>query len=79
MVMAEAIARLIPWVIKEESSHLLESYDPNQHMQNIEYPQYTRPEQLSFDDDTYTVPEVLLSGNHSEIAKWRSEMMGDVV
>ena len=78
MVMAEAITRLIPWVIKEESSHLLESYDPNQSMKNIEHPQYTRPEQLSFDDDIYTVPEVLLSGNHAEIAKWREEMMGEI-
>ena len=76
--MAEAITRLIPWVIKEESSHLLESYDPNQSMKNIEHPQYTRPEQLSFDDDIYTVPEVLLSGNHAEIAKWREEMMGEI-
>lgn len=78
MVMTESIVRLIPWVIKEESSHLLESYDPNQQMQNIEYPQYTRPEQLSFDEGTYAVPEVLLSGNHAEIAKWRKEMMGNV-
>ena len=77
MVMAEAITRLIPWVIKEEASHLLESYDPDQNMQNIEYPQYTRPEQLSFDDDTYAVPEVLLSGNHAQIAKWREEMTSD--
>ena len=46
MVMMEAVSRLIPGVIKEEASHLLESYDPHQNMQNIEYPQYTRPEQV---------------------------------
>lgn len=46
MVVIEAIARLIPGVIKEEASHLLESYDPAQAMSNIEYPQYTRPEEV---------------------------------
>ena len=46
MVMTEAITRLIPGVIKEEASHLIESYDPQQDMQNIEYPQFTRPEEI---------------------------------
>lgn len=69
MVMTEAITRLIPWVIKEEASHLLESYDPNQNMQNLEYPQYTRPEQVEW----MSVPEVLLSGNHAAIEKWRQD------
>lgn len=47
MVMMEAVARLIPGVIKEEESHVLESYDPDQGMNNLEYPQYTRPEEVS--------------------------------
>ncbi len=71
MVITEAITRLIPWVIKEETSHLLESYDPNQNMQNLEYPQYTRPEQVEW----MSVPEVLLSGNHAKIDEWRKENM----
>ncbi len=74
MVMTEAIARLIPWVIKEEASHLLESYDPNQNMQNLEYPQYTRPEEVMW----LKVPEVLLSGNHAAIDTWRKDAMGQI-
>lgn len=69
MVIAEAITRLIPWVIKEEASHLIESYDPAQSMQNLEYPQYTRPEELAW----MKVPDVLLSGHHKEIEKWRTD------
>ncbi len=67
MVVAEAITRLIPWVIKEEDSHMIESYDPAQSMQNLEYPQYTRPEEVEW----FKVPDVLLSGHHAEIEKWR--------
>ncbi len=67
MVVTEAITRLIPWVIKEEASHMIESYDPHQSMQNIEYPQYTRPEDIAW----MKVPDVLLSGHHAEIEKWR--------
>ncbi len=67
MVVAEAITRLIPWVIKEEDSHLIESYDPAQSMQNLEYPQYTRPEEVEW----FKVPDVLLSWHHKEIEKRR--------
>ena len=67
MVVAEAITRLIPWVIKEEDSHMIESYDPAQQMKNLEYPQYTRPEELEW----FTVPDVLLSWHHKEIEKRR--------
>lgn len=68
MTITEAITRLIPWVIKEEASHMIESYDPQQQMQNLEYPQYTRPEELEW----FKVPDTLLSWNHKEIEKWRS-------
>lgn len=69
MVAIEAISRLVPGVIKEEASHLLESYDPQQSMSNLEYPQYTRPEEVY----GFKVPDVLLSGHHAEIEKWRAE------
>lgn len=66
MVLVDAVARLIPGVLGSEESKDDESFsDPVL----LEYPQYTRPE-------TYremSVPEVLLSGNHGEIAKWRTE------
>ncbi len=67
MVMIESTARLVPGVIKEEISRQDESYRPEHNMTNIEYPQYTRPQQVEWFD----VPEVLLSGHHEEIRKWR--------
>ena len=67
MVVTEAITRLIPWVIKEADSHMIESYDPAQSMQNLEYPQYTRPEEVEW----FTVPDVLLSWHHKEIENRR--------
>lgn len=69
MTMTEAIVRLIPWVIKEEASHLIESYDPDQWMHNIEYPQYTRPEEVQW----IRVPDVLLSWHHKQIEDRRKQ------
>lgn len=64
MVVIDAVARLIPGVIDEESVSC-ESFDGDL----LDYPQYTRPREFS----GWTVPEVLLSGNHEEIRKWRQE------
>ena len=69
MVMIESIVRLIPWVIKEELSWQDESYAISQNMENLEYPQYTRPQEVAW----YKVPEVLLNWNHKEIEKRRKE------
>lgn len=69
MVVTEAITRLIPGVIKEEASHMIESYDPQQSMKTLEYPQYTRPEVVEW----FQVPDVLLSGHHAEIQKRRDK------
>jgi tRNA (guanine37-N1)-methyltransferase len=63
MVCIDAITRLIPGSLGDESSAQNDSFTNGL----LEYPQYTRPEVL----DNLAVPEVLLSGNHSEIAKWR--------
>jgi tRNA (guanine37-N1)-methyltransferase len=63
MIIIEAITRLIPWVIKEEQSRKDESYDITQNMQNLEYPQYTRPEKVY----GYIVPEILLNWHHKRI------------
>ena len=65
MVMIDAISRLIPGVLNNESSAETESF----HNDLLEYPQYTRPATWREKD----VPEVLLSGNHKEIVKWRLE------
>lgn len=66
MVIADAVVRLIPGVLEKEEATQLESFtDPNL----LEFPQYTRPEEFK----GWKVPEVLLSGNHKEIEKWRKE------
>ena len=64
MVMVDAISRLVDGVISCESLE-------NESFSNglLEYPQYTRPSSFMGLD----VPEVLLSGNHQEIEKWRNE------
>ena len=62
-VILEAVARLVPGVLGSESSTVDESFS----LGRLEYPQWTRP--LSFKGRE--VPEVLLSGNHTEIDKWR--------
>lgn len=64
MVMCDAILRLVNGVIKEDS-RLDDSFANTL----LEYPQYTRPEEY----DGKRVPDVLLSGHHANIAKWRHE------
>ena len=67
-IFIDAVARLIPNVIGKEESHMEESFsDILDGM--IEYPHYTRPA----DFRGLTVPEVLLSGHHANIEKWRKE------
>jgi tRNA (guanine37-N1)-methyltransferase len=64
MTVIDSIVRLIPGVLGGESSALIESFSDGV---TLEYPQYTRPNEFN----GYKVPEVLLSGDHAEIAKWR--------
>jgi tRNA (guanine37-N1)-methyltransferase len=66
MTVIDSIVRLIPGVLGGEQSAEIESYSDGA---NLEFPQYTRPE--NFRD--MKVPEVLLSGNHAAIARWREE------
>ncbi len=65
MVMIDAIARLVPGVLNNETSAETESF----HNDLLEYPQYTRPPVWREKE----VPQVLLSGNHQNIVKWRKE------
>lgn len=74
MTMTEAIVRLIPNVIKEENSRKDESYTIEQNMNNLEYPQYTRPEIVEW----YKVPEILLSGHTKKIEEWKTKNMGNL-
>lgn len=66
MVVTDSIVRLIPGVLGGEQSAVIESFSDGK---TLEFPQYTRPE--VFRD--MKVPDVLLSGNHAEIEKWRQE------
>jgi tRNA (guanine37-N1)-methyltransferase len=63
LVVADAVVRLIPGVLGSAESVVEESH--NQGL--LEYPQYTRPP----DFRGWRVPDILLSGHHAEVAKWR--------
>ena len=65
MVMVDAISRLVPGVLHNEVSAEFESFQ--NHL--LEYPQYSRPEEWH----GKKVPEVLLSGHHANIEKWRHQ------
>ena len=69
MLIVEAVSRLVPWVIKDADSRKNESYRPELGGENIECPQYTRPETV----EGMGVPDVLLGGNHALIEQWRKE------
>jgi tRNA (guanine37-N1)-methyltransferase len=64
MVVIDAVSRLVPGVLGGETSAINESFSEGD---EIEYPQYTRPEEFR----GLKVPDVLLSGNHAEIERWR--------
>jgi len=66
MVLIDSVVRLLPGVLGGETSAEIESFQQDD--ENIEFPQYTRPE----DFRGLKVPEVLLTGHHAEIAKWRT-------
>ncbi len=65
MIVAEAVTRLVPGVLGSAESTIDDSHTTGL----LEYPQYTRPDIFR----GWAVPEVLLSGNHAQIAKWRRE------
>jgi len=67
MVVIDSVVRLLPGVLGGEQSTEIESFQQDDKM--IEFPQYTRPEDFRGD----IVPDVLLSGNHAEIDKWRRD------
>ena len=67
-VVIDAVARLLPGVLGNESSAVFESFQEGGHAGAVlDCPQYTRPAEFR----GWKVPEVLLSGNHEEIRRWR--------
>lgn len=67
MALIDAIVRLVPGVLGDEQSNVDDSFSSGNRL--LEFPQYTRPREFR----GLAVPEVLLSGNHQEIARWRNE------
>jgi tRNA (guanine37-N1)-methyltransferase len=65
MVIIDAVTRLLPGVLGDDDSAREESFSQGL----LEYPQYTRPAEFR----GMKVPQVLLSGNHAQIARWRAE------
>jgi tRNA (guanine37-N1)-methyltransferase len=65
MIVIDAIVRLLPGALGAEDGAADESFADGL----LEYPQYTRPREFR----GMSVPEILLSGNHAAIAKWRAE------
>ncbi|MFA6000682.1 MAG: tRNA (guanosine(37)-N1)-methyltransferase TrmD [Thermoleophilia bacterium] len=71
MVLMDAVARRLPGALGSEESAIFESFS-EELGGKLEYPHYTKPA----DFRGWKVPEVLLSGNHAEIEKWRREKLG---
>lgn len=61
----DSVSRLIPGVLRKEETHEVESFSNG----FLEYPQYTRPQEFN----GLKVPDILLSGHHAEIKKWREK------
>jgi tRNA (guanine37-N1)-methyltransferase len=66
MIVIDSVVRLLPGVLGGETSSEIESFQDDD--ESMEFPQYTRPEEFQ----GMKVPDVLLSGHHAEIAKWRN-------
>lgn len=67
-VVVDAVVRLLPNVLGAKDATVEESFNDNR----LEYPQYTRPEIFR----GLRVPEILLTGDHAQIARWRAEQSG---
>lgn len=66
MAIIEAVSRLIPGVIGDEDSQVFDSFSSGNRL--LDFAQYTRPREYR----GHAVPEVLLGGNHDEVARWRA-------
>lgn len=78
LVITEAVSRLVPGVLGNEASLAEETFGKGTHATapgtsdaGVEYPQYTRPESFQ----NWKVPDILLSGHHGEIQKWREAFL----
>ena len=73
IVVVDAVVRLIPGVLEKTEATAEDSFSLQapgiKHQKILEYPQYTRPQKFA----SWSVPEVLISGNHQAVEKWRQE------
>jgi len=70
MVVTETIIRLLPGVVGKDESIKSDSFQ----RPILDYPEYTQPAEFVTDEgESWSVPDVLRSGNHAEIGKWREE------
>jgi len=67
MVLIDAVSRLIPGVLGDQQSTAEDSFSGEERL--LEFPQYTRPREFR----GHSVPEILFSGNHEEIRRWRKQ------
>jgi tRNA (guanine37-N1)-methyltransferase len=67
MVVIDAVVRLVPGVLGDDESNKQDSFSGDPPL--LEFAQYTRPREYR----GMKVPDVLMSGNHEEIARWRQE------
>jgi tRNA (guanine37-N1)-methyltransferase len=69
LTLIDAVARLQPGVLNDAASHQQDSFSDGL----LDCPHYSRPEVLAIDGIEMPVPEVLMSGHHAHIARWRRE------
>jgi tRNA (guanine37-N1)-methyltransferase len=67
LVVVDAVARLVPGVVGDDRSVVEDSFSRGL----LDFPQYTRPAEVAAGESPLRVPDVLLSGNHAEIRRWR--------
>jgi len=70
MIITDSITRLLPGVLGNKESAINESHST---LNQLEHPQYTRPEILEIKGKKYKVPKVLLSGNHAKLQEWYND------
>jgi len=70
MIITDSITRLLPGVLGNKESVINESHST---LNQLEHPQYTRPEELKINGKIYKVPKVLLSGNHKNTEEWKNK------
>jgi tRNA (guanine37-N1)-methyltransferase len=71
MIVVETVSRLLPGVLGDDQSSVTETFSGD--LDYVEHPQYTRPEKFITDSgEAWSVPPVLLSGNHAKITAWRT-------